>query len=108
MMHGTIHNLNQIYEAVGQCFPKYQRYEAGAARGKVLLCPPNVINSAMVRNLGKTRSAVLTGWAVDPNCRFRYQCDAAFPLSDHPDFPHLTDLVNHIQPNNSHTLHTSP
>src|SRR5215831_253048 len=59
----------------------------------------------MLRNLGKTRSAILTGWAVDPNCRYRYQCDAAFPLSDHADFPDLLEMVNQIQPKKVYTLH---
>lgn len=105
MLHGAVFKLTQIYEQFGQCFPKYERYEAGKARGKVLLCPPNVINSAMLRNLGKTRCAILTGWAVEPNCRYRYQCDAAFPLSDHADFPELLEMVKRVQPKKVYTLH---
>jgi DNA ligase-1 len=105
MLHGAVHKLTQIYEAFGQCFPEYEAYQAGSARGKVLLCPPNVINSAMLRNLGKRRTAILTGWAVDPNCRFRYQCDAAFPLSDHADFPGLIEMVKRVQPKKVYTLH---
>lgn len=105
MLHGSVYKLTQIYEQFGQCFPKYDRYEAGSARGKVLLCPPNVINSAMLRNLGKSRTAILTGWAVDSNCRFRYQCDAAFPLSDHADFPDLVEMVKQVQPKKVYTLH---
>src|SRR4051812_18205859 len=105
MLHGTVHRLTKIYENFGQCFPPYEKYEAGAARGKVLLCPPNVSNSAMLRNLGKVRVAVLTGWAVDPNCRFRYQAHAAFPLSDHADFPDLIELVKQVQPKKIYTLH---
>jgi DNA ligase-1 len=105
MLHGTIYNLTRIYEQFGQSFPPYEKYEAGTARGKVLLCPPNVINSAMLRNLGKTRTAILTGWAVDPNCRFRYQCDASFPLSDHADFPDLVEMVKRVQPKIVYTLH---
>ncbi len=105
MLHGSVFRLTQIYEQFGQCFPGYERYERGAARGKILLCPPNVINSAMLRNLGRTRTAILTGWAVDPNCRYRYQCDAAFPLSDHADFPELLELVKRVQPKSVYTLH---
>jgi DNA ligase-1 len=105
MLHGTVHKLTRIYENFGQCFPPYEKYEAGAARGKVLLCPPNVSGSAMLRNLGKVRVAVLTGWAVDPNCRFRYQAHAAFPLSDHADFPDLIELVKQVQPKKVFTLH---
>ena len=105
MLHGTIFNLTRIYEQFGKCFPKYELYRPAEARGKVLLCPPHVIGSAMLRNLGKSRTAILTGWAVDPNCRYRYQCDAAFPLSDHADFPDLLELVNQVRPKKVFTLH---
>ncbi|HSU56190.1 MAG TPA: ATP-dependent DNA ligase [Candidatus Dormibacteraeota bacterium] len=105
MLHGTVFRMTQIYEQFGHCFPRYERYESGTARGKVLLCPPNVVNSAMLRNLGRKRTAILTGWAVDPNCRFRYQCDAAFPLSDHADFNDLQELVKQVQPKRVYTLH---
>ena len=105
MLHGAIFRLTKIYEQFGRRFPPYELYVAGAARGKVLLCPPNVVNSAMLRNLGRTRTAILTGWAVDPNCRFRYQCDAAFALSDHADFPDLLEFVRRVQPRKIFTLH---
>ncbi len=105
MLHGAVYRLTKIYEQFGQCFPPYERYEAGAARKHVLLCPPHVVNSAMLRNLGKFRSAILTGWAVDPNCRFRYQCDAAFALSDHADFADLVEMVKRVQPEKVYTLH---
>src|SRR3954467_2832011 len=79
MLHGAVHRLTKIYENFGQCFPPYEKPDAGAARGKVLLCPPNVSNSASDGHLGKVRLAVLTGRAVDPNCRFRYQDGEPFP-----------------------------
>ena len=105
MLHGTVHKLTKIYEQFGQCFPPYEKYDAESARGKVLLAPPSVAGSAMLRNLGRTRVAVLTGWAVDPNCRFRYQAHAAFPLSDHADFPDLVEFVKQVKPKKVFTLH---
>ena len=105
MLHGTVHKLTKIYEQFGQCFPPYEKYDAESARGKVLLAPPSVAGSAMLRNLGRTRVAVLTGWAVDPNCRFRYQAHAAFPLSDHADFPDLVEFVKEVKPKKVFTLH---
>jgi DNA ligase-1 len=105
MLHGSVHKLTEIYAQFGQCFPVYEKYEASKAKGKVLLCPPHLSNSAMLRNLGKTRKAVLTGWAVDPNCRYRYQADAAFPLSDHADFPDLVEMVKRVNPRKVFTLH---
>lgn len=105
MLHGAVYKLTKIYEQFGQTFPPYELYEAGATRGKVLICPPHVTNSAMLRKLGKIRTAMLTGWAVDPNCRYRYQCDAAFPISDHADFPDLVEMVKRVQPKKVYTLH---
>jgi DNA ligase-1 len=105
MLHGTIHKLTRIYEQFGKCFPPYEKYDAARAKGKVLLCPPNVAGSALLRNLGRARVAVLTGWAVDPNCRFRYGAHAAFPLSDHADFPELMEFVKQVAPKKVYTLH---
>jgi DNA ligase-1 len=105
MLHGTVHKMTLIYEQFGQCFPQYECYDAGSAQGKVLICPPNVTNSGMLRNLGKTRTAILTGWSVDHNARYRYQCDAALPLSDHADFPDLIEMVKRVQPRKVYTLH---
>jgi DNA ligase 1 len=105
MLHGTVFKMTQVYEQFGQCFPKYEPYEAGKASGKVLLCPPSVVNSAMLRNLGKSRTAVLTGWAVDAGCRYQYRADAAFPISDHADFPDLIEFVKQVQPKKVLTLH---
>jgi DNA ligase-1 len=105
MLHGTVFKMTQVYEQFGQCFPKYEPYEPERTSGKVLLCPPSVVNSAMLRNLGKHRTAVLTGWAVDLNCRYQYRADAAFPISDHADFPDLIDFVKQVNPKRVLTLH---
>jgi DNA ligase-1 len=71
----------------------------------VLICPPLSNLSGVLRKLGRVRTAVLTGWAVDPNCRFRYQTDAAFPLSDHADFTDLVEFVKRVGPKKVFTLH---
>jgi DNA ligase-1 len=105
MLHGAVHRLTQIYEQLGHTFPSYVRYESGRAKGHVIVCPPNAAQSAMLRAVGRARVAVLTGWAVDPNCRFRYGADAAFPLSDHADFPDLVEFVRRVAPQKVYTLH---
>ena len=105
MLHAQIHKLTEIYRELGHTFPAYEKFEAGAARGKVILCPPSVVQSATLRSAGPIRTAILTGWAVDANCRFRYHADAAFPLSDHADFPDLIEMVKRVQPKKVYTLH---
>ncbi len=105
VLHTSVLKLTQIYERLGQKFPPYERFEGKAAAGRVLICPPMSNLSAGLRKLGRVRTAVLTGWAVDSNCRFRHQADAAFPLSDHADFPELLELVRRVAPKRVFTLH---
>lgn len=105
VLHSQIYKLTEIYKEFGQSFPPYEKLEGESARGKVLLCPPSASNAALLRKLGAVRTAVLTGWAVDAQCRFRYQTHAAFPLSDHADFPDLIELVKIVKPKKVYTLH---
>ena len=42
---------------------------------------------------------------MDKSCRFRYRADAAFPFSDHADFPGLVELVRQVEPKQVFTLH---
>ncbi len=105
MLHESIYKPVEVYKQFGARFPQFEAYRPEAVRGKVLLCPPAVVNSAMLRNLGPARTAILTGWAADQNCRYRYQCDAAFPLSDHADFPELLEMVRSVAPKRVYTLH---
>src|SRR6185312_3696884 len=44
-------------------------------------------------------------WALDPGATYRYQCDAAFPLSDHADYTDLVRYVELVQPRRVLTLH---
>ena len=105
MLHGAVHKMTQVYEQFGQTFPPYEQFDADKATGRVLFCPPNIAGSGALRKLGRARTAVLTGWAVDPNCRFRSGTDAAFPLSDHADFPDLIEMVKQVAPKKVYTLH---
>jgi DNA ligase-1 len=105
MLHDTVHKLTQVYEQLGRKFPEYERFDPGNAARKVLLCPPHANRSPMLRNLGPSRLAIFTGWAVEPSCRFRYGADVAFPLSDHADFPDLIEMVKRVAPGKVYTLH---
>jgi DNA ligase 1 len=105
LLHPAVFALTQIYERLGQKFPPYEELKEKPAPGRVLICPPIANPSVALRRLGCVRTAVLTGWAVDPNCRYRYQADVAFPLSDHADFPELVEFVQRVAPKRVFTLH---
>ena len=105
MLHGTVHRMTRIYEQFGQEFCEYERYNADDVAGKVLICPPNVARSRMLEKIKEKRVAMMSGWAVEPNAIYRYQVDAAFPLSDHADYPDLIRYVELVKPERVLTLH---
>jgi DNA ligase-1 len=105
MLHGSVHQMTRIYEQFGQSFCKYERYDANQVAGKVLICPPSVNRSRMLEKIKEKRVAMISGWAVDPNAIYRYQVDAAFPLSDHADYTDLLRYVELVKPERVLTLH---
>ncbi len=105
LLHGSVYRMTRIYEQFGQAFCKYERYEADKVAGRVLICPPSANRSRMIQGLTNKRVAMISGWAVEPNAIYRYQVDAAFPLSDHADYDDLLRYVELVQPKRVLTLH---
>jgi len=105
MLHERVLRMTRIYEQLGQRFPPYEPLDLRRARAKVLFCPPGADLAELRARAGALRLAVLTGWAAEPRCRFRNRADAAFPLSDHADFPDLLEMVRQVNPKKVYTLH---
>jgi DNA ligase 1 len=105
MLHGSVYQMTRIYEQFGQSFCKYVRYNRNDVGGKVLICPPSANRSPMLEKIPRKRVALISGWAVDPDAVYRYQVDAAFPLSDHADYDDLLRYVELVRPRRVLTLH---
>jgi DNA ligase-1 len=105
MLHPQTLRLTRIYEELGITFPAYRGFDANEVAGHVVICPPQSGSSPFLRQIPRRRTAVITGWAMDPGAIYRHQCDAAFPLSDHADFPDLLRFVEAVQPRRVLTLH---
>ena len=105
MLHGAVYQMTRIYEQNGQKFCEYVRYRANDVAGKVLICPPSANRSRMLEKIPHKRVAMISGWAVEPNAIYRYQVDAAFPLSDHADYDDLLRYVDLVKPKRVFTLH---
>ncbi len=105
MLHAQAYRLTRIYEELGMQFPPFRPFAPGAAAGQVVIFPPQMGRSAPLDAIPRRRTAMVSGWALDPGAIYRYQCDAAFPLSDHAGFPDLLELVDRVQPRVVYTLH---
>ena len=86
-------------------FRAYRPFTLTEVAGHVVVCPPQANQSAWLRKIKPRRTAAITGWAIDPAAIYRYQCDAAFPLSDHADYADLLRFVELVQPKRVFTVH---
>ncbi len=103
--HPLVHGVNRVYEEMGVGFPGVRLLgPEGPDKGEVVVCPPHLARSASMHGVRRRRTAVLTGWAVDGG-RFFRGADAAFPLSDHADFPSLLAYARATGAGRVHTVH---
>ena len=106
MLDESVWKMSKVYRALWPAFPaNCVPFSAGEVAGKVVVCPPGAHLTGPIAALPRRRVAVLTGWAVDPSVKYRYRCDAAFPLTDHADYPDLLRYVELVQPRRVFTLH---
>jgi putative mRNA 3-end processing factor len=103
--HPLVHGVNRVYEEMGVTFPGVRPLgPEGSERGEVVVCPPHLAGSSSMRGVRRRRTAVLTGWALDGGRHFR-GVDAAFPLSDHADFPSLVAYAKATGAGRIYTIH---
>ncbi len=105
MLHSAVWKMtNELREELGE-LPEMRLFEASEAAGHVLVFPPSAVKSTVLRKLKICRTAMLSGWALQSGARFRYQVDAAFPLSDHADYPELLQTVEEVEPRKIWLVH---
>ena len=103
MLHAETLRLTRIYEKLGVTFPPFREFDQREVAGHIVICPPH--SDGLLSRIPSVRSAVITGWALDPGTIYRSRCTAAFPLSDHADYPSLLKFVELVQPKRVLTLH---
>jgi putative mRNA 3-end processing factor len=103
--HPVVHAVNRVYEEHGVAFPGVRALAPeGPGRDEVVVCPPHLARSTAMRGVRRRRTAALTGWAIDGSRYFR-GADAAFPLSDHADFPSLLAYARATGAGRVYTVH---
>ncbi len=105
MLAEPVVKMTRVYEELGMRFGRHAPLDPSAARGHVVVAPPNGNVAALVQKLGPSRTAMLTGWAMDASARHGRGTDAAFPLSDHAGFDDLVEFVARVRPRRVYTLH---
>ncbi len=109
--HPVVQAINRIYEDHGVALPGVRPLDAaadadagGVAAGEVVVVPQQLAWSPAMKAVRRRRTAALTGWAIDGDRMFR-GVDAAFPLSDHCDYPSLLAYARATGASRVFTIH---
>ena len=105
LSHPTVAKMTAACRAAGCQLPKPLILDGNIPAGHALICPPNVMRSEEFKTMTGLRTAILSGWTLDKNAIYRFGVDAAFPLSDHADFPGLLETVRRVNPRRIITVH---
>jgi Cft2 family RNA processing exonuclease len=105
MLHEHGFRLTRRYAELGMKLPPFTRLDVHHHAGHVVIAPPMSAQDEPLTWIHPKRTAVATGWALDGRAKYQYGCDAAFPLSDHADFPDLLAFVGKVQPKVVYALH---
>jgi len=104
-LHGLAYELTRTYRELGVDLRGCRSLAGGLGSETVVILPPHLRRSRLLKRFPRRRTAYLSGWAMDASVRRRFGVDAAFALSDHADFDELLECVRHVGPRQVFTLH---
>jgi DNA ligase-1 len=106
LLHPTVAAMTAACRDAGfDMLPEPVEFEGHAPPGHVVIVPPNAVRSKLMRGLKSKRTAMLTGWAMQPGSKYRYRVDEVLPLSDHADHPGLMECIKRVRPKRILTVH---
>ena len=105
MLHKAVHEMTEATAAAMGPLPDYKLFDASLAPGHVVIYPPNCVRALTTPPNPGYRTAILTGWAINPSAKYQYRTDAAFPLSDHADYDELHETAAAVQPQQIWIVH---
>jgi len=105
LLHPAVAGMTHACREGGADLPEPIEFEGHAPDGHVVIAPPNAIRSKLLRGLKAKRTAMLTGWALQPGAKYRYRVDEVIPMSDHADHPGLMECIQRVRPKHILTVH---
>ncbi|HEX5103046.1 MAG TPA: MBL fold metallo-hydrolase RNA specificity domain-containing protein [Pirellulaceae bacterium] len=97
VQHPLVHEISLVYQQCGCDLGTFERLDGPPPEDAVVVAPPRNQKAAHMIGLRRPVSIAVSGWAVDPGCRW-LAADYAVPLSDHADFDELVECVERTEP----------
>ena len=95
--HASVAQCNRDYEAGGVRLEGWRMLSEAPPRcdwsRAIIVSPPQAHGSDAPRRYGETSTAFCSGWMTVRGTRRRESIDRGFPLSDHADWPELTETI---------------
>jgi putative mRNA 3-end processing factor len=108
LQHRDIHAISCIYQQCGVDLGDFALFDSRPLAAHAVVTLPRASREFRLPRLGPTVSIAVTGWALDPNVKYRLGVDHALPLSDHADFDQLIDAVRRVEPREVYCTHGPP
>jgi len=105
MMRPPAFETTRLCASLGLDCPEFEPFDPLRLAGRVVISPPPTRQSRWLQEIPRPKTALLSGWALDPSAVYRYRCDAAIPLSDHADYRDLLGFVERARPKRILTVH---
>jgi len=105
LLHPAVAAMTAACREGGADLPEPVEFDGHASEGHVVIAPPNTIRSKLLRGLKTKRTAMLTGWALQPGAKYRYRVDEVIPMSDHADHAGLMECIQRVRPKRILTVH---
>lgn len=105
LSHPKVVEMTEACRAAGIWLPEPRVFEGFAMEGHAVVAPPNAVSAKLLRGLKAKRTAMLTGWALQPGSLYRYRVDEVIPMSDHADHAGLHECVTRVRPKRVLTVH---
>ncbi|MEM9158152.1 MAG: hypothetical protein AAGB46_03810 [Verrucomicrobiota bacterium] len=105
MLHPEPAKLTATYQTLGVQFPPFKPFDLETLPGHVVIAPPQKSDTSFMKRIQNKKTAMISGWALDPSSEYRHNCDRLFPLSDHSDYLDLIEYVSKVNPQKVYTLH---
>jgi putative mRNA 3-end processing factor len=107
-VHRSIYDICKIYEEFGVRFGNYRLIGDGSVQDRVVILPPQAKKSTLPQGHPRRKTAMLTGWALDPGPLKHLAGCQCIPLSDHADFSELLEYAGKAKPQKIYTVHGFP
>ena len=106
VMHPAAAAMTDACRAAGvSTLPEPVIFDGHAPAGHAVIAPPTAVRTKLLKGLVSKRTAMLSGWAMQPGAKYRYKVDTIIPFSDHADHPGLMECIQRVRPRRVLTVH---